>query len=350
MAEKGLLPWATFPYNRSFAVGQAKGLEALQPPHLPVFKGINGNHFSHSSTYLLTYKFPMSHQDQFADGRRKLQRPILPLVRLVQLLYLTGPFENMAAVLTELPDPLETGSSVYDRPAAIMAPYLSLLETCDLKNKPVISVTIYDETGAPLSAFDAAELWLKQQVLIQELEEINSLLCNPCGCTLCCTGPEESMAQEFFEIPLTSAESSLFKLPKMDSAASRQHTALTEPSLIVEGRPFYEKGPGLYHWQNGWSLILPRGNSCPQLEPTTGRCLIYPHRPGICRRPQIFSYLIERVPDLDGDQAGHSLPAYVSRRKLLAVWDCPYVRGLKEEIAAYAEACDMEPVFRSNKA
>jgi Fe-S-cluster containining protein len=292
----------------------------------------------------------MCYHDLFAAGRRKLRQPLLPLARLVQLLYLTGPFATLAAVLAELPDPLAIGAAVYDRPGDLLAPCLPLLESCDLNDPSALAATLYDETCEPLSAFEAAELWLGQQILARELEEINSLLCGPCGCTICCIGPDGAMTQEFFEIPLTAAESDLFALPKTASAASRMRTALTGRPLKVDGRLFYEHGPGLYHWQNGWSMILPRGSVCPQLEAATGRCAIYPERPEVCRRPQIFPYLLERAPGLDRKNKDHSRPAFVARRKLLAIWDCPYVRDLKEEISSYAEACEMEPVFKQNKA
>ena len=48
------------------------------------------------------------------------------------------------------------------------------------------------------------------------------------------------------------------------------------------------------------------------------------------------------TPDFDDRQ--------VLRQSLLAVVDCPYVRQLQEEIAAYAAACELEMVFRHNKA
>ncbi|MDA8164120.1 MAG: YkgJ family cysteine cluster protein [Desulfobacteraceae bacterium] len=288
----------------------------------------------------------MCYQDLFAAGRRKLQQPLLPLARLAQLLRLTGSFPTMAAVLAELPDPLDTGSGSYHRPADLLAPYLPTLEASDFNDSSALPATLYDEQGKPLPAFEAAEAWVGQQILARELEEINSILCGPCSCTLCCTGPDRTMSQELFEIPLSSQERSLFSLPATDSPASRQCTALSEPPLTLGDRPFYELGPGLYRWESGWSLILPRGSSCPHLEDGTGRCRIYPGRPEVCRRPQIFPYLIERAPGLDSS-AG--LPAYVARRKLLAVWDCPYVRDLKEEIASYAEACGLEPVFKQNK-
>lgn len=283
--------------------------------------------------------------DPFAPGRQKLHQPILPLVRLAQLLYLTGPFATMNDLLAELPAPLETDTAVYDQPAALLAPYLPILEACNPKESAGPAAAIYDAAGEPLSGFEAAELWVGQEVLVRELEEINSLLCGPCGCTLCCTGPDQTMTQEFFEIPLAEAERGLFAVPETDSAASRWCTALSEPPLIVGGMPFYRNFPGLYHWRTGWSLILPRGSACPLLATSSSRCRIYSERPTVCRRPQIFPYLLERLAD-----PGHGAPTYVARHKLLAVWDCPYVREFKEEIAAYAGACGLEPVFKENKA
>jgi Fe-S-cluster containining protein len=289
-------------------------------------------------------------RDSLAAGRARLANPALPLVRLLQLLYLTGPFEMVAAVLEELPAPLDTGNVIYPRPGALLRPYLPDLRQFERLKHPQAAVcSIHDEEGKLLDAFTATELWVSQQVLNRELEQINSLLCGPCGCTLCCTGPAATMHQDFFEIPLAPEEIDLFALPRTDSEDSHRQTASSEPPLEVAGRPFYENGPGLYHWQTGWSLILPQGSACPQLEPSTGRCRTYRQRPDVCRRPQIFAYALERWPDGDTSSEGEWLPAFIARRKLLAIWDCPYVRELKDEIARYAELSGLEPVFRSNK-
>jgi hypothetical protein len=43
-------------------------------------------------------------------------------------------------------------------------------------------------------------------------------------------------------------------------------------------------------------------------------------------------------------------PAFRLRQTLLAVVDCPYVQLLQDEIAAYAAACELEMLFRHNKA
>ena len=135
---------------------------------------------------------------------------------------------------------------------------------------------VVDEAGQPVDPMTAATALLQQQVLTAELERINSLLCGPCGCTLCCTGPEADMTQEFFEIPLAPQELDLFPVPRHDSDASRGRRATDEEELIVEGVPFYRlAGPRLVHWRNGWSMILPRQAGCPGLDPASGYCRVY---------------------------------------------------------------------------
>ena len=71
------------------------------------------------------------------------------------------------------------------------------------------------------------------QVLTDELEEINSLLCAPCGCDLCCTGPTSSMEQEFFEIPITDSEVELFTVERHESKDSKRRTSQEDPALAV---------------------------------------------------------------------------------------------------------------------
>ena len=190
-----------------------------------------------------------------------------------------------------------------------------------------------------------------------ELEKINSLLCGPCMCVLCCVGPDYGVAadagrvmrQDFFEIPLTAKETALFELPKMDNEGTRARTSNTEPPLQVNGRPFYEQGPAIYNWQNGWSMVLPPHSVCPKLDGQRRCCCIYPQRPRVCRRPQLFPYLIQKsAARSNGNTRGPAF-VYITRHKLLAVWDCPFVRNFKKEIAAYAAACKLEPVFMENK-
>lgn len=281
-------------------------------------------------------------------GRRLLARPLLPLVRLLNLLYLTGPFATIEELLAQLSEPVETGGLLYPEPDQLLRPLLpELREMEKLKTGAAPEWVIADENGQPLSPLEALELWVNQAVLVRELEAINSLLCGPCHCTLCCTGPGPEMAQEFFTIPLTAAETQLFTLPITDTAASRVSDALAEPPLTVQGAPFYRQGPGLYHWRSGWSLVLPRATTCPQLA-QDGRCRVYPERPQVCRRPQIFAYVIEEI---NGEEDGQPTAAarWRQRNALLAIWDCPYVRALQDEIGRFAELSGLEPIFRANK-
>lgn len=284
--------------------------------------------------------------DELTAGRALLARPLLPLARLVGFLYLTGPFDRIAEVLPELPDPIESGGATYNNPATLLKPYLPLLaEFEQFKHPTSRPYRIIDAEGNDVPAMEAIDLWLSHQLVVRELEAINSLLCTPCCCTLCCTGPASGMAQEFFEIPLTPEEGTLFPLLAIDTAASRSTTPYQEPPFCRNGAPFYTAGPALYHWQSGWSFILPRGSACPHLE-LSGRCRIYPKRPEVCRRPQVFSYILDALPA----PKTTDMTTYQAHRTLLAVWDCPYVQVLRDEIAAFADACELTPVFRQNKA
>lgn len=293
----------------------------------------------------------IDNSSQFQKGKALLAQPILPLVRLVQLLYLTGPFEKVSDILPALTEPIDTGAVLYDAPSSLLRPYLPILQHLEyLKNQQPLPVRICDERHEPLDAMEAIDLWVSQQIITAELEKINSLLCGPCHCTLCCTGPDADMDQLFFEIPLTETEKHLFKLKAIDTSESRRHKAMNEPALMINGKPFFENDSCLVRWQKGWSLILPKGTSCPNLDEKTGGCIVYPNRPQVCRRPQIFSYALEEVDSLHGvEEEEDQVPAYIARRKILAIWDCPYVQALKDEIAAYAEFCGMEPIFKTNK-
>jgi Fe-S-cluster containining protein len=113
--------------------------------------------------------------------------------------------------------------------------------------------------------------------------------------------------------------------------------------------PFYKNEMALYHWQNGWSLILPEGSICPKLLADTKRCMIYKKRPEVCRKPQMFSYVLEKTSDTAKRSDGELIPVYMARNKVLAVWDCPYVRRYQDEIGAYVEMSGMEPVFKKSK-
>lgn len=285
-------------------------------------------------------------REALAAGRALLHRPVLPLVAIVQFLYLTGDFATVEAVIAELPAEIETSYCRYDDAAADLAPYADLLRPLEaLKAGQPPPESVVDGEGKAVDAMTAVIALVTQRVLTRELERINSLLCGPCGCTLCCVGPEAAMAQCYFEIPLQAGENRLFPLDRIDSLASQGHRVDDEPPLQVHGHAFFvHPQPLLIHWQQGWSLILPRASRCPNLQ-DSGRCLVYLDRPEVCRRPQIFAYVVEPVP---AEGSGEALLRL--RQTLLAVVDCPYVQLLQDEIAAYAAACELEMIFRHNKA
>ena len=300
---------------------------------------------------------------KFDTGLARLQRPVLPLVNMVQFLYLTGPCDTVAEVLDRMTKPVELEGVLYANPRRELEEYTLFLRELEvMKGKKKLSFTfpfIIDEKQKPLPGRQALELWIRQQVLSRELETINSLLCGPCGCVLCCTGPNSEhdrdsgfrgiMKQEFFEIPLKESEVSLFGIDTFDTAESHAMTARSEPPLQRDGRPFYRNATSLYHWQNGWSMILPEGAACPRLAADTKKCLVYEKRPHVCRKPQIFPYILEKTPDTAKRSDGVLLPVFMARNKVLAVWDCPYVRKFQQEIGAYAEMGGMEPVFKKSK-
>ena len=296
-------------------------------------------------------------------GIRRLEHPILPLVDMVQFLYLTGSFETIAKVLDEMNESIEIKGSVYENPRQLLAPYVEIIQDFEVvkgpRKLPYTFPFIVNEKQEPQAKLKSLELWIKQRVLAKELEEINSILCEPCGCVLCCTGPDSGfdetagykkrMQQEFFEIPLLNEEIDLFELQRVDNDESRNLTAQSDTALDIDGVPFYKHDMALYHWQNGWSLILPRGSVCPQLATETKRCRVYAKRPAVCRRPQIFPYIVEELAEKAKRSDGKMIQVYMAREKILAVWDCPYVRQYYDEIVAYAERSRVEPVFRKSK-
>ncbi|MDD2464624.1 MAG: YkgJ family cysteine cluster protein [Desulfobulbus sp.] len=286
----------------------------------------------------------MVDKDALHKGIALLTQPVLPLVSMVQFLYLTGDFSSVDEVIGQMPPDIETGFATYGDPVSLLQSYADLLQPLvELKAGKAPEQLVVDVDNHPLDAMTATAALVAQNILTRELEPINSLLCAPCGCSLCCVGPEAEMQQSYFEIPLQPGEVVHFPLERVDTPASRASLIEDEPALQVENRDFYQRpDPVLIHWQPGWSLILPTASRCPHLE-QSGRCRIYPHRPHVCRRPQIFPYMLE--PLKDKGQATFRL-----RQSLLAVVDCPYVQLLQEEISAYAAASELEMIFRQNKA
>ena len=280
------------------------------------------------------------------DGLALLKQPVLPLVSMVQFMYqLSGPGAKVEDIIAEMTEPIETAYTVYPAPDKALQPYLDQLQLLEKIQSDELSVEVVDTAGQPVDAVTAYTALINQRIMETELEKINSLLCTPCHCRLCCVGPEKDMEQEFFEIPLQEQETALFAcLPHHDTPDTRCHSALDDNSLLIDGRPFYQKvnragSPELFHWQNGWSMILPKASCCPALE-KNGRCTVYDERPRVCRRPQIFSYILEPL------EQGKK---YMMRNSLLAVSDCPYVQSFKEEINAYAAACELDCILKANK-
>lgn len=279
--------------------------------------------------------------NNFEDGLALLKQPVLPLVSMVHFLYLTGPFEAITEVIDEMPEPIETAYTLYENPRALLQNHLQDLKALEgLKNGNNPREKVVDATGHPVDTMSAITALISQRILETELERINTALCGPCGCTLCCIGPDETMQQDFFEIPLQEQEIALFQLGRLDTPKSRAHRAMDEPVLQCGGRPFYEMAaPELIRWQTGWSMILPRNGSCPELS-TDGRCGVYAQRPQVCRKPQIFGYILEPTEEPDTLRL---------RSSLLAITDCPYVQALRDNIGAYAAACELKLVLQGNK-
>lgn len=285
-------------------------------------------------------------KEMLATGIGLLRQPVLPLVTIVQFLYLTGDFMTPVEVMAQLPDEIETGFACYRDPARMLEPFADLLRPlADFKAGLPLRTAILDPAGHRVDGITAATALVAQAVLERELTAVNSILCAPCGCTLCCVGPTAAMAQSYFEIPLALREVDRFAVRWVDTDLSRPVSFGEEQVLRWDGSEVEEfDAPTIVRWQHGASLILPKETACPNLT-VSGLCQIYPDRPEVCRKPQIFAYMLEPVDSLLDNTSTLCL-----RQSLLAVVDCPYVALLRDEIAAYAAACELELVFRRNKA
>jgi Fe-S-cluster containining protein len=298
---------------------------------------------------------PLDHNitghSSFIKGAGMLERPVWPLANLFLMLYLTGPYDTPEALAADLPETIDAGGCEYENPARILSfvsellfPVASMLRDREYGDDYAKVVQerlgrILNPDGTPPDFFDGLSALCQHDIISRELEEINSLLCGPCGCDICCVGPVDNAVHDFFEIPLNDDETALFDIAVIDSDASRSALSADEPPLVLQhGAPFYRsETPLLIHWKDGWSLVMTRMSSCPHL--CDEGCMIYPKRPSVCRKPQIFSFVLE-------EENG----TYIIRNALLAVWDCPYVRHLKDVIARYATLNDLELFFRENKA
>lgn len=302
--------------------------------------------------------------EKHSSGLELLRRPLVPLTYLVSRIFLTTGLESVEATIAKLKDNINLEGVSYDQPSAILAPYLDLLKPYELFKKGVLtspSIVVVNGDKEPVDPVAALILQVKQNMVSRELEQINSALCGQYNCTICCRGPVEGEENGFFELPIEDDEIALIDLPRVDTESTRNTNAYADPPLAVNAQAFYFGPPALYRWREKWGMILTRNSVCPNLEPSTGRCLKYENRPSVCRLPQIFPIVLEKVfdPDfvkaiaerLDYPMGGLSdiNNYYVAREKILAVWDCPYVREYKHEIIRFAETSSLEPVFRSNK-
>lgn len=274
-------------------------------------------------------------------------QPIWPLAEFLGFIYMASPYEDPHELFAELPFPIELKGSIQYENLDCVEPYkselLDFIRAVKGQFKPDLP-DIYDVSGNKLDFFQALHLFFKQIFIEKELFFLNARFCASEHCMLCCEGPSQSSQKIFWEIPLADAETSSFDCPGYASEESLKKTS--EDGLLIDNIPFYElQKPAIIHWSSGPSLILPKGVRCPNLK-ANGRCEKYETRPYTCRKPQVFSYILDTSPL---SPSGKLKNSFVARDSLLAVWDCPYVKRLKDDMAQYASLCDTEIIFIENK-
>lgn len=297
-------------------------------------------------------------------GTALLRRPLVPLTFLVSHLFLTTSLRSVEDAVSKIKDNIALEGVVYRNPRSILNDYLDVLEPYEKLKRGELKTgqrLVVDRDMKPLDPLAGIILEIKQEMVRRELSRINSALCAEHHCIICCCGPIEGEENLYFELPLADEELRVFDLPRIDLPPTRATNASTEPPCLVDGQAFYAGPPALYRWREGWSLILSRGSLCPNLNVDTGRCLAYSERPEVCRLPQIFPVVLEKVFDpaaVARLTAANNLPMerlsdkdhyFVAQEKILAVWDCPYVQAHKKDIVRFAELSSLEPVFRKNK-
>lgn len=289
-------------------------------------------------------------ESRYEPGLQGLRHPVRPLVSIVAFILHTGAFTGVEEVLDQLPERIETESACYNGARRYLEPYLPELRqlACRCSEAEAAMPLVLDGDGTPLGTRAAGEALLGQRILEKELEGINSLLCGAHSCTLCCTGPDATMRQHYFTIPLQAGEEALFQEFGLSEYRGGEEAGAEKGSLAAIADTLETAGVEeavLIRHRLGRSLVLPRHSRCPALD-GAGRCRIYERRPQVCRRPQIFPYLLEEQECSPAEKG----PVFILRDTLLAVMDCPYVQRLQEEIARYAAASELELVFRRNKA
>ncbi len=297
-------------------------------------------------------------------GLELLKRPLVPLTFLVSRLFLTTTLPTIEEAVSRLKENILLDGVLYEDPKAILSDYLDALRPYERfksggLRKPELIVVDGDKNL--LDPLAGVILGVKQEMMRRELALINSALCGLHHCTICCRGPLEEEENTFFELPLREEEIGLFDLPGVDTPPSRSTNAFAAPPYEVDGQAFYTRPSAIYRWRERWGMVLTKGSFCPNLDAESGRCRVYAQRPEVCRLPQIFPMVLEEFFDPetvaslasahDVDLAGlrDTDHYYVLQDKILAVWDCPYVREYRDEIIRFAELSSLEPVFRQNK-
>ena len=58
--------------------------------------------------------------NKFSQGLSRLKMPVLPLVNMVQFLYLSGPFEKIGEIMNRLTKSVELEGVLYENPRQIL--------------------------------------------------------------------------------------------------------------------------------------------------------------------------------------------------------------------------------------
>jgi hypothetical protein len=133
---------------------------------------------------------------------------------------------------------------VYENAAAYLALHADLMQPLvALKAGEPLLDQVVDSAGTAGGRHDRHRGPGGQRILTRELEQINSLLCGPCNCTLCCVGPEQRWPRPISRFRCNPAKSNTFSVERIDSPISRALRVDDEPSLQV-GQPRFFRPSG----------------------------------------------------------------------------------------------------------
>ena len=112
----------------------------------------------------------------FEQGLSRLKKPVLPLINMVQFLYLTGPIKTIDEVLGRLSKAVELEGVLYGNPQQLLKPYAAFLREFEvIKGKKKLAAPlpfIINEKDEPVAKRQALELWIKQQIKSLQLPAI----------------------------------------------------------------------------------------------------------------------------------------------------------------------------------